>query len=304
MDRIWVPLVGDVRMVILNEAYKSRYSVHHGANKMYDDLRHMYWWLGMKRGISIYVSKCLTCAKVKAKHQRPSGLLQQPEIPEWKWDKITMDLITMLPRSRSRHDAIWVIVDRLTKSANFLAIREDFSTEKLARLYIDVIVARHGVPVSIILDRDGRLTSHFWQTVQKALGTRLDLSTAYHPQTDGQRLFEILKRIGLVAYRLRLHEEVNSVHDTFYVSNLKKCLADTNVHVPLDEIKVDKALCFVKELVEIMNLEIKKLKRRKIGLVKVRWNSKRGPEFTWEYEDKMRIKYPQLFVDRVVEPAS
>ncbi|GJR48168.1 putative reverse transcriptase domain-containing protein [Tanacetum coccineum] len=141
MDRIWVPLVGDVRMVILNEAHKSRYSVHPGADKMYHDLRDMYWWPGMKRDIAIYVSKCLTCAKVKAEHQRPSGLLQQPEIPEWKWDKITMDLITKLPRSRSGHDAIWVIVDRLTKSAYFLAIHEDFSTEKLARLYTDVIVA-------------------------------------------------------------------------------------------------------------------------------------------------------------------
>ncbi|GJX40564.1 putative reverse transcriptase domain-containing protein [Tanacetum coccineum] len=131
MDRIWVPLVGDVRMVILNEAHKSRYSVHPGADKMYHDLRDMYWWPGMKRDIAIYVSKCLTCAKVKAEHQRPSGLLQQPEIPEWKWDKITMDLITKLPRSRSGHDAIWVIIDRLTKLAHFLAIHEDFITEKL-----------------------------------------------------------------------------------------------------------------------------------------------------------------------------
>ncbi|GKE86168.1 putative reverse transcriptase domain-containing protein [Tanacetum coccineum] len=126
MDRIWVPLVGDVRMVILNEANKSRYSVHLGADKMYYDLRDMYWW-----------------PRVKAEHQRPSGLLQQPKIPEWKWDKITMDLITKLHMSRSGHDAIWVIVDRLTKSAHFLAIRKDFNTEKLARLYIDEIVARH-----------------------------------------------------------------------------------------------------------------------------------------------------------------
>ncbi|GJZ74730.1 putative reverse transcriptase domain-containing protein, partial [Tanacetum coccineum] len=106
MDRIWVPLVGDVRMVILNEDHKSKYSVHPGADKIYYDLRDMYWWPGMKRDIAIYVSKCLTCAKVKAEHQRPSGLLQQPEIPEWKWDKITMDLITKLPRSRSGHDTI------------------------------------------------------------------------------------------------------------------------------------------------------------------------------------------------------
>ncbi|GKD73463.1 putative reverse transcriptase domain-containing protein, partial [Tanacetum coccineum] len=111
---------------------------------------------GMKRDIAAYVSKCLTCSNVKADHQRPSGLLQQPEIPEWKWDKITMDFITKLPKTKSGHDTIWVIV------------------------------ARHGVPASIILDHDGRFTSRFWQTLQKALGTRLDMSTAYHPQTDGQ----------------------------------------------------------------------------------------------------------------------
>ncbi|GKC50041.1 putative reverse transcriptase domain-containing protein [Tanacetum coccineum] len=155
MDRIWVPLVGDMRMVILDEAHMSKYSVHPGANKMYHDLRDMYWWPEIKRDIATYVSKCLTYAKVKAEHQRPSGLLQQPEIPEWKWDMITMDLITKLLRSRSGYDTIWVIVDRLTKSAHFLEIHEDFNTERLARLYIDVIVARHGVPVSIISDRVG-----------------------------------------------------------------------------------------------------------------------------------------------------
>ncbi|GJX05461.1 putative reverse transcriptase domain-containing protein [Tanacetum coccineum] len=186
MDRIWVPLVGGVRTVIMDEAHKSKNYMHPRADKMYHDLRDMYWWLGMKRDIATYVSKCLTCSKVKAEHQRPSGLLQQPEIPEWKWDKITMDFITKLPRSKNGHDTIWVIVDRLTKSAHFLAIREDYSTERLAKTYIDEIVALHGVPVSIISDRDGRFTSRCWQTVQKALGTRLDMSTAYHPQTDGQ----------------------------------------------------------------------------------------------------------------------
>ncbi|GKC42447.1 putative reverse transcriptase domain-containing protein [Tanacetum coccineum] len=115
------------------------------------------------------------------KHQRPSGLLQQPEIPEWKWDRITMDFITRVPRSSSGYDTNWVIVNRLTKSAHFLAIREDYKMENLARLYVDEIVAGHGVPVSIISDSDGRLTSRFWQTLQKALGTRLEMSTAYHP---------------------------------------------------------------------------------------------------------------------------
>ncbi|GKA99599.1 putative reverse transcriptase domain-containing protein [Tanacetum coccineum] len=196
MDRIWVPLVGGVRTIFMDEAHKTRYSVHPGADKMYHDLRDMYWWPGIKKDIATYVSKCLTCLKVKVEHQRPSGLLLQPEIPEWKWDNITMDFITKLPRSKSGHDTIQVVVDRLTKSAHFLVTRGDYSMERLARLYIDEIVARHGVPVSIISDRDGRFTSHFWQMLQKALGTRLDMSTAYHPYTGGQitiLLFDVLR---------------------------------------------------------------------------------------------------------------
>ncbi|GKF97723.1 putative reverse transcriptase domain-containing protein, partial [Tanacetum coccineum] len=144
----------------------------------------MYWWPGVKRDIATYVRICLTCTKVKAEHQRPSGLLEQPE---WKWDKITMDFITKLPKMKSGHDTIWVIVDKLTKSAHFLAMREDYSTERLAKLYIDKIDAQHRILVSIISDRDGRFTSRCWQTVQRALGTRLNMSTAYHPQIDGQR---------------------------------------------------------------------------------------------------------------------
>ncbi|GJS43007.1 putative reverse transcriptase domain-containing protein [Tanacetum coccineum] len=155
-DRIWIPSVGGVRKLIMDEAHTSRYSVHPGADKMYYDLRDLYWWPGMKRDIAEYVSRCLTCSKIKAEHQKPSGFLQQPEIPE------------------------------LTKSANFLPIREDYKTKKLAKIYVNEIVARHGVLVSIISDRDGRFTSHLWQAFQKALGTRLDMSTAYHPQTDGQ----------------------------------------------------------------------------------------------------------------------
>ncbi|GJY91493.1 reverse transcriptase domain-containing protein [Tanacetum coccineum] len=374
---------GGVRTKIMDEAHKTRYFVHPGVDKMYYDLRDMYWWPGMKKEIAIYVSKCLTCAKVKAEHQRPS-------------------------------------VDKLTKSAHFLAIREDCSMEKLARLYIDEIVARHCIPTSIISDRDGHFTSRFWQTMQKALGTCLDMSTAYHPQTDGQsertiqmledmlrayhssihcahfealygrkcrspilwaeigdsgligpelvqettdkvvvirdRLkaardrqksyadnrrkpldfqvgdhvmlkvspwkgvvqfgkkgklaprfvgpFEILERIGPVAYRLRLPKELSSVHDTFHVSNLKKCLADANLHMPFDEIKVDKTLRFVKEPLEIMDREVKTLKRSKIPIVKVRWNSERGSEFTWERKDHMKAKYPQLFENANVETNS
>ncbi|GJV62311.1 putative reverse transcriptase domain-containing protein [Tanacetum coccineum] len=313
MDRIWVPLVGGVRTMIMDEAHKTRYSVHPGADKMYHDLRDMYWWPGMKRDIATYVSKCLTCLKVKAEHQRPSGLLQQPEIPEWKWDNITMDFITKLPRSKSGHDTIWVVVDRLTKSAYFSVTREDYSMEKLARLYIDEIVARHGVPVTAYHPQTDGQSERTIQTLEDMLRacvfdfsgswdvhlplTEFSYNNSYHSsircasfealyarkcwspvlwaeigeskliglelvqETTDKVLpwkgviwfgkkgklapryvgpFEILERISLVAYRLRLPEELSSVHDTFHVSNLKKCLANANLHVLLDEIKITK----------------------------------------------------------------
>nr|GFB71550.1 reverse transcriptase domain-containing protein [Tanacetum cinerariifolium] len=148
-----------------------RYSIHPGSDKMYQDLKQLYLWPNIKANIATYVSKCLTCSKVKAEHQKPSGLLVQPEISEWKWEKITMDFITKLPKTTNGYDTIWVIVDRLTKSAHFLPMRENDPMEKLIKLYIKEVVTRHGVPVSIISDHDGRFTSLFWQALHKALGT-------------------------------------------------------------------------------------------------------------------------------------
>ncbi|GJS59690.1 putative reverse transcriptase domain-containing protein [Tanacetum coccineum] len=338
-----------------------------GANKMYYDLRDMYWWPGMKRDIATYVSKCLTYSKVKAEHQRPSGLLQQPEIPEWKWDKISMDFITKLHRSKSGYDTISVIVDRLTKSAHFLAIREDYSTKKLEKIYIDEIVARHGVPIertiqnledmlrACVIDFGGSWGVHLplvefsynnsyhssircapfealygrkyrspvlWAKIRessligpelvqemtnKVVLIKVKLKAARDRQKSnaddrrkplefevGDRVmlkvspwkgvihfgkkgklapryvgpFEILERIGPVAYRLRLHKELSGVHDTY--------------------IKVNKTLRFVEEPMEIMDREVKSLKRSKIALVKVCWNFKRGLAFTWEREDYMK----------------
>ncbi|GKF91859.1 reverse transcriptase domain-containing protein, partial [Tanacetum coccineum] len=140
----------------------------------------------MNADIATYVSKCLTCAKVKAEHQRPSGLLVQPEIPQWKWDNITMDFVTKLHKSSQGYETIWVIVDRLTKSAIFVPMRETDPMEKLTRMYLKEVVTRHGIPISIICDRDPRFASNSWRSLQKALGISLDMSTAYHPQTDGQ----------------------------------------------------------------------------------------------------------------------
>ncbi|GKB03977.1 putative reverse transcriptase domain-containing protein [Tanacetum coccineum] len=425
--RSWLPCYGDLRTVIMHESHKSKYSIHPGSDKMYQDMKKLYWWPNMKADIATYVSKCLTCAKVKAEHQRPSGLLVQPKIPEWKWDNITMDFVTKLPKTSQGYDTIWVIVDRLTKSAIFTPMRETDPLDKLARMYLKEVVTRHGIPVSIICDRDPRFASNFWRSLQNALGTNLDMSTAYHPQTDGQsertiqtledmlracaidfgkgwvnhlplvefsynnsyhasikaapfealygrkcrspvcwtevgeaqilgpeliqettekiiqikqRMqaardrqksyadlkrkpmefqvrdkvmlkvspwkgvvrfgkwgklnpryvgpFKVIERVGEVAYKLELPEELSRVHNTFHVSNLKKCHADEPLAVPLDGLHLDDKLHFVEEPVEIVGREVKRLKRSRIPLVKVRWNSKRGPEFTWEREDQFQ----------------
>ncbi|GJU31274.1 putative reverse transcriptase domain-containing protein [Tanacetum coccineum] len=403
--RSWLPCYGDLRTVIMHESHKSKYSIHLGSDKMYQDMKKLYWWPNMKANIATYVSKCLTCAKVKAERQKPSGLLVQPEIPEWKWDNITMDFVTKLPKSSQGYDTIWVIVDRLTKSAIFTPMRETDPMDKLARM-----------------------------SLQNALGTNLDMSTAYHPQTDGQsertiqtlkdmlracaidfgkgwvnhlplvefsynnsyhasikaapfealygrkchspvcwtevgeaqilgpeliqettekiiqikqRMqaaydrqksyadlkckpmefqvgdkvmlkvspwkgvvhfgkrgklnpryvgpFKVLEKVGEVAYKLELPKELSRVHNTFHVSNLKKCHANEPLAVPLNGLHFDDKLHFVEEPVEIVDHEVKRLKQSQIPLVKVRWNSKRGPEFTWEREDQFRKKYPHLF---------
>ncbi|GJY36312.1 putative reverse transcriptase domain-containing protein [Tanacetum coccineum] len=185
-NRSWIPCFGDLRVVIMHESHKSKYSIYPGSDKMYHYLKKLYWWPNMKAKITTYVSKCLTCAKVKAQHQKPSGLLVQPKIPQWKWEKITIDFVTKLPKTSTGQDTIWVIVDRLTKYAYFLPMKETDSMDKLTRQYLKEVFSRHGVLVLIISNRDSRFTSHFWQSLQKALGTQLDMSTAYHPQTDGQ----------------------------------------------------------------------------------------------------------------------
>ncbi|GJU45470.1 putative reverse transcriptase domain-containing protein [Tanacetum coccineum] len=363
--RSWLPCYGYLRKVIMHESHKSKYSIHPGFEKMYQDVKKLYWWPNMKADIATYVSKCLTYAKVKAEHQRQSSLLVQPEIPQWKWDNIMMDFVTKLPKSSQGYDTIWVIVYLLTKSAIFIPMRETDPLEKLARMYLKEVVTRHEIPVSIICDRDPRFASNFLRSLQKALGTSLDISTVYHPQTDGQSertiqtledmlracvidfgngwvkhlplikfsynnsyhasiksapfeaLYDqkcrspvcwaevgevqltgpeiVIKRVGDVAYKLELPEELSRVHNTFHVSILKKCHVDEPLAVSLDGLHFDDKLRFVEEPIEIIDYEFKRLKRSRIPLVKVRWNSKRGHEFTWEREDQFRKKYLHLF---------
>ncbi|KAL0561487.1 hypothetical protein IC582_001915 [Cucumis melo] len=432
--RLCVPSDSAVKTELLSEAHSSPFSMHPGSTKMYQDLKRVYWWRNMKREIAEFVSRCLVCQQVKAPRQKPAGLLQPLSIPEWKWENVSMDFITGLPRTLRGFTVIWVVVDRLTKSAHFVPGKSTYTASKWAQLYMSEIVKLHGVPVSIISDRDARFTSKFWKGLQTAMGTRLDFSTAFHPQTDGQteRLnqvledmlracalefpgswdshlhlmefaynnsyqatigmapfealygkccrspvcwgevgeqslmgpelvqstneaiqkirsrmhtaqsrqksyvdvrrkdlefavgdkvflkvapmrgvlrferrgklsprfvgpFEILERIGPVAYRLALPPSLSTVHDVFHVSMLRKYVPDPSHVVDYEPLEIDENLSYAEQPVEVLAREVKTLRNKEIPLVKVLWRNHRVEEATWEREDDMRSRYLELF---------
>ncbi|GKB82544.1 hypothetical protein Tco_0949439 [Tanacetum coccineum] len=212
-------------------------------------------WLNMKADIAKYVSKCLTCAKVKVEHQKPSELLQQHEIPVWKWERITMDYVSGLLRTpRSYAD----------KRAKLL----EFEVGDMVLLKVSP-----------------------WKGIVR-FGKRGKLSPCYIGP------FKILDRVGPVAYALEFPEELKGIHSTFHVSNLKKCLAEGDVVVSMDEIRLDDKLHMIEEPVEILNKEVKRRKQSWIPIVKVHWDSQRGSEFTWECKDQVNKKYPHLFTSK------
>ncbi|GKC50205.1 putative reverse transcriptase domain-containing protein [Tanacetum coccineum] len=246
----WLPCYGNLRTVIMHESHKSKYTIHLGSNKMYQDMKKLYWWPNMKANIATYVSKCLTCAKVKAKHQRPSGLL--------------------------RH-----------KSAIFIPMRETDHMDKLARMYLKEVVTRHGIPVSIICDRD----------------PSLDMSTAYHPETDGQseRTIQTLEDM-LRACVIDFGKEI--VHET----TEKIVQIKQRIQAARDRQKSYGGLIAVSRWYfhigdspvggsdrDSWIERFKQLRHSRVPIVKLRWNSKRGPKFTWEREDQFKKKYPHLF---------
>jgi hypothetical protein len=433
-NRLCVPNDPSIKKDILEEAHRSSYTIHPGSTKMYRDLRETFWWNNMKREIAQFVEQCLTCQQVKVEHQRPSGLLQSLPIPEWKWEHISMDFVSGLPRSPKGHDAIWVIVDRLTKSAHFIPIRMNYSLDQLAQLYIEEIVRLHGIPVSIVSDRDPRFTSRFWKSLHKALGTNLNFSTAFHPQTDGQsertiqiledmlracvldlkgswanhlclvefaynnsfqssigmapyealygrkcrspicwdevgvrkilgpeiiqrtcekvdlireRLrtaqsrqksyadkrrkdlefevgdmvflrvapmkgvmrfgkkgklsprfvgpFEILEKIGPVAYRLALPPALSGIHNVFHVSMLRKYIPEPSHVLSYDQLQIKDDLSYEEVPIEILDRKEHMLRTKSIPLVKVLWRNHALKEASWEREDIMQSRYPDLF---------
>ena len=434
--RIWVPSNEEIKREILREAHGSKFSVHPGSTKMYRDLRESFWWNGMKGEIADFVAKCLVCQQVKSEHQKPAGLLQSLPIPEWKWEHIAMDLVVGLPKTLKGQNAIWVIVDRLTKSAHFLAIKVTDSLEKLAKLYIDEIVRLHGIPVSIVSDRDTRFTSKFWKSLQSALGTELTMSTAFHPQTDGQSErtiqtledmlratsldwqgtwdehlplvefaynnsfhtsigmapyealygrkcrsptcwdevgerkltgpelvqvtadkvqqirkwlltaqsrqksyadnrrrdlefqvgdhvflkisptkgvmrfgikgklspryvgpFEILDKVGQVAYRLALPPVLSGVHNVFHISMLRKYMADSSHVIEYKQLRFRADLSYDEKPIKIVDRKDQNLRKRVIPYVKVQWSNHTEREATWELESEMREAYPELFLN-------
>ncbi|WVZ57829.1 hypothetical protein U9M48_008168 [Paspalum notatum var. saurae] len=206
-NRLCVPLNESIRGTIMTEAHCTKYSIHPGSTEIYQDLKKLFWRRRMKRDIAEFVTKCDTCNRIKAERQRPAGLLKPLEIPMWKWEKITMDFIVGLPRTPKGNDSIWVIVDRLTKSAHFIPVNTRFDVAKLAELYVQNILRLHGAPLSIVSDRGPQFTTKFWKSLHKAMDTKLDYSTAYHPQTDGQtervnQLLEDLLRACVLTYGL------------------------------------------------------------------------------------------------------
>ncbi|KAH0661672.1 hypothetical protein KY284_026603 [Solanum tuberosum] len=311
-NRLCVPNVDELRNMIMMEAHHSRYSVHLGSTKMYHDLKEMYWWRDMKKNIAEFVGQSPNCLQVKVEHQKLRGYMQYIELPIWKWDMINMDFVTGLPRSFRKFDSIWVIVDRLTKSTHFLAVKTTYTAEEYARLYIRDIVRLHGVPINIIFDRGAQFTANFWKSFQKSLGTQVNLRDwvflKVSPMKGVMRFgkkgkvspryigpYKIIRRIGQVVYELELPQELSIVHLVFHVSMLRKCVGDPSRVTPIEDVHVTRDLTYEEVPIVILDRQVRKLRNKEVAFVKVLWRNEQEEEVTWEAEEAMKLKYPHLF---------
>ncbi|GJT57280.1 putative reverse transcriptase domain-containing protein [Tanacetum coccineum] len=264
--------LGNVKELLLEEVHKSKYSIDPGATKMYLDLKRNYWWPGMKRDFVKYVEKCLTCLKVKVEHPKPYGKIQPLEIPVWKWDKITMDFVTKLPRTTKKHDAIWVIIG-----------------------------ARHEVPISIVSDRDGRFTSNFWQDFQEELGNWDDhlpsvefaYNNSYHTSIK-MPPYEMLygrrcrtpvcwdevgsRELASTDVVLATTKKIETIRERLKAEQdrwKRKCLAEESSVIPLDDVEIDPELTSQEEPITILGRKSRQLRNKIITLVKVEWKHRK-----------------------------
>ncbi|GJS40874.1 putative reverse transcriptase domain-containing protein [Tanacetum coccineum] len=281
--RSWLPCYGDLRTVIMHESHKSKYFIHPGSDKMYQDMKKLYWWPNMKANIATYVSKCLTCAKVKAEHQRSSGLLVQPKIPEWKWDT-----------------SLWILSQSFLRRLEFSYNNSYHASIKAApfeALYgrkcrSPICWAEVGQVQLTGPDLVRETTEKIIQIKQR-MQTARDRQKSYADKKHKPMDFQVGDKV-----MLKVHLGKGSVHNTFHVSNLKRCYSDDPLTVPLDGLHVDDKLQFVEEPVEIMDREVKQLRHSRVPIVKVRWNSKRGPEFTWDVRPISKKRNTRIFSRR------
>ncbi|XP_015159078.1 uncharacterized protein, partial [Solanum tuberosum] len=304
-NRLCIPNDDNLIRKLLNEAHTSPYTMHPGGTKMYQTIKNIIGWeMGIKRDIAEFISKCLVCQHLKAEHQVLVGLLQPLSIREWKWERITMDFVFGLPRTQRNHDAIWVIVDRLTKNAHFLAIRMDYSLEHLAELYINEIFEvrdehlaliefayNNSCQSSIGMPPYGALYGRKCRTplCWSEAGERKLVGPEIVQQTEdkvsprkkiirfGQKgklslrfilPYEILERVGPVACKLALPPKLEKIHNLFHVSMLRRYRSDPSHVLPVESIEVNPDLTYNGELIRIEAREVKQLRKNRIPLVK------------------------------------
>eukprot|EP00253_Pinus_taeda_P011774 PITA_11774 len=325
---MYVPKEGGIRETILEESDRALYCAHPGVKKMYADARKLFFWAGMKHDIVQFVAKCLKCQRVKANHRHPAGLLQPRDIPTSKWEVISMDFVVGLPLTSQRHNAILVIVDKLTKSAHFIPVRDTYDVTDVVRVFVNEVIRLHGLPTKIISDRDSRFTSRFWTSFQSALGTQLNLSTAYHPEIDGQteRVNQVLedmlrmyvmdnqtqweRYLPLVefAYNNRYHSSIGMPpYQALYGRPCRTPLSweklEDRVIVGLElvqemeeqDLQVSDMGTVMVEPLRILDRRVRQLRRRTVDQVKVQWNKYSPGSATWEDAETMRRDYPSLF---------